>query len=76
MKSVEGTAHVAISDTGCGIPGDFMEQVFEPEFSPRGDGSGLGLFIVKQIVERAGGRITLENTRTGACANVWLPYLD
>lgn len=65
----EGTADVLISvtDTGIGIPQNKQEQLFEPfiqhdvSITRRYGGSGLGLAISKQIVETAGGEITLES---------------
>lgn len=50
---------VEVMDSGCGIPGDLQVQVFELFFTtkPRGEGSGLGLDIVQQIVRRHDGTI-------------------
>jgi hypothetical protein len=49
-----------------GAPARDLERIFEPFFRgsrPEGDGSGLGLSIVKRVVERLGGSIALENIR-------------
>ncbi len=50
-----------ISDTGCGIPEELHKTVFEPFFStkPANQGSGMGLAIVKEIVEAQGGHIAI-----------------
>ncbi|GAA0602139.1 HAMP domain-containing sensor histidine kinase [Caenispirillum bisanense] len=55
----DGRAVVSIADTGCGIPDDIRERIFEPFFTTKkaGEGSGLGLDIVRKIVERHGGTI-------------------
>ena len=58
------TAVFQIEDTGPGIPADDLERVFEPFYRGRqttGEGSGLGLSIVKRIVDRSGGKIEIEN---------------
>jgi two-component system, OmpR family, sensor kinase len=57
-------AVLQVEDTGPGLAAGDLERVFEPFFrgsQPQGDGSGLGLSIVKRIVERLGGTIALEN---------------
>ncbi len=56
-------AAVTISDNGHGIPADKMEKIFHPFFTTKdpGKGTGLGLFIVKQIVERNEGTIAVTS---------------
>ncbi len=55
--------HVAITDTGAGIPPEVMERIFETGFTTKkvGVGTGLGLSICSQIVQEHGGEITLES---------------
>ena len=76
---------IVVEDTGCGIPKENLEDVFERFYSSRpeqefGNNSGLGLSISKQIVEAHGGGIWAENiygnepdTPTGASFTVLLP---
>jgi two-component system NtrC family sensor kinase len=54
---------VSIADTGCGIEPDIKDRVFEPFFTTKkqGEGSGLGLDIVKRIVEKHNGIITFTS---------------
>lgn len=54
---------VTIEDSGRGIPPDVLSKVFEPEFTTKktGEGTGLGLWIAKQEVNRIGGKITVES---------------
>lgn len=59
-----GMAVVQIEDTGPGIPAGDLDRIFEPFFrgrQPAGEGSGLGLSIVKRIMDRSGGSIAIEN---------------
>jgi signal transduction histidine kinase len=56
--SERGWARVAIADTGAGIPAELLPRIFEPLFSTkRGGGMGIGLAIVREIIEGLGGRI-------------------
>lgn len=59
----DGECIISISDYGCGIPEKERESIFDrySEFRKRGKGSGLGLFIVKNIIDRYKGKIWLEN---------------
>jgi len=58
---------VSVSDTGKGVPEEIRDKIFSPFFTtkPAGEGSGLGLHIVSQIVEAHGGTIRLENNQAG-----------
>lgn len=55
---------LSVQDTGCGIPQQLQEQVFEPFFTTRsvGQGSGLGLSRVRGYLEQIGGFVTLSST--------------
>ena len=53
---------VAIADNGKGIAADDQARVFQPQFTTKQSGSGLGLALAKQIVVQAGGRIWFEST--------------
>jgi PAS domain S-box-containing protein len=52
---------IAVADTGAGIAADVLPKVFEPLFSTKSFGTGLGLPMVKQIVEQHGGTITITS---------------
>ena len=72
--SAADMAEIVISDSGPGIPPAILPRVFEPLFSTKSFGTGLGLPTAKQIVEQHGGTITLANTPAGgATARIRLP---
>ena len=50
-----------VEDNGCGIPPDLLPMIFEPRWSTSTSGSGLGLPIVKRLVEGWGGRVEVES---------------
>ncbi|MSQ77640.1 MAG: hypothetical protein EXR97_04195 [Nitrospiraceae bacterium] len=54
---------LTVRDTGCGMPEEHMKQAFEPFFTTKaiGDGTGLGLFISREIVVSHGGSLTIES---------------
>ncbi|MFC1857098.1 nitrogen regulation protein NR(II) [Thermodesulfobacteriota bacterium] len=65
---------VAIGDAGCGIPDDIIEKIWDPFFTTKEKGTGLGLGIVKNIIESHGGNIQIVNNPVrGACVNIELP---
>jgi two-component system NtrC family sensor kinase len=60
--SEAGWARVAIADTGSGIAADVLPHIFEPLYSTkRGAGMGIGLAIVREIVQGFGGRVSVES---------------
>ncbi|HTU35452.1 MAG TPA: ATP-binding protein [Candidatus Acidoferrum sp.] len=65
---------VLVEDTGPGVPPEFREQVFNPFFTSKKEGVGLGLAIVAKFVDDHRGSIHLEpNCGPGACFRVFLP---
>jgi len=66
---------ISIADNGPGIPQDLLDKIWDPFFTtkPVGKGTGLGLSISFGIIEAHGGRITVENTKTGAKFTITLP---
>jgi signal transduction histidine kinase len=69
-----GRLQLTVADSGPGIPAADLEKIFEPLFTTRPDGLGLGLSISRTIVERLGGTITVRNRPgRGAAFTVELP---
>lgn len=66
--------HLSVHDSGEGIPADVIDHIFEPLFSTRKTGSGLGLTAAHQAVERMGGTISAESEPgKGSVFHVFLP---
>jgi signal transduction histidine kinase len=60
-------AELTIEDEGGGIPGDILPKIFDPYYTTKDQGSGIGLYMVKMIVENSmGGRVEAANTGKGA----------
>lgn len=65
---------VCVSDTGKGIPQEQINRIFEPFYTTKKKGTGLGLMIVRRIVRAHSGRIELESDPAkGTTFRVWLP---
>ena len=65
---------VRVEDNGKGIPNDVKLRVFNPFFSTKAEGSGLGLAMTKKIVEDVGGRIQLNShDGVGTAVTIFLP---
>ncbi|MFI3295109.1 MAG: ATP-binding protein, partial [Rikenellaceae bacterium] len=64
-RTPDGDPMVVVEDNGKGIVMSERSKLFEPNFTTKGDGSGLGLPISKEIVERWGGEITYANRPSG-----------
>lgn len=66
---------VEITDSGGGIPADIRDRIFDPFFTtkPMGEGTGLGLDIVRRIVTKHQGRIELQSQPGHTTFSVWLP---
>ena len=65
---------VSVSDTGGGIPQEQINRIFEPFYTTKKKGTGLGLMIVQRIVRAHNGRIELEsNVGHGTTFRIWLP---
>ena len=70
----EGFIEISVEDTGRGISSDDAERLFQPFFTTKPEGVGLGLTMSRKIVEKHGGRLSLENRPEGGTkARVILP---
>ena len=66
--------HLSIQDSGVGIPGEDMNKLFDPFFSTKEGGIGLGLSIAHRIIDQHRGKIEVESVPgKGTLFTVWLP---
>lgn len=69
-----GWINLAVSDNGPGIPTDKLKAIFEPFYTTRTQGTGLGLAVVKTVAQSHQGEIGVSNLKTGgACFTLQLP---
>lgn len=75
IKKVSKNIQIKINDNGTGIPKDIIKRIFEPFFTtkPQGEGSGLGLDIVKKIIKKHKGNINVESEPGNTTFTITLP---
>jgi PAS domain S-box-containing protein len=79
IRTDRDDTHVKISftDTGGGISAENLSRVFEPYFTTKSSGSGLGLLIVRRIIREHGGEIAIESSEgKGLTLTIRLPFVD
>jgi two-component system sensor histidine kinase FlrB len=72
-RGAHGRAQIVVSDNGPGVPAHIRERIFEPFFTTRARGNGIGLSIVKSVVEAHQGTVSLAETSCGATFIIDLP---
>ena len=76
-RNESGEVFVSVRDSGPGFPAGLAEQLFEPFFSTKSEGTGMGLAIARSIVEAHGGSLSGENCEEGgAVFTVRLPSAE
>jgi signal transduction histidine kinase len=68
-------AEILVQDSGPGIPADAVEKIFQPFFTTKATGTGLGLAVVRRIVEGHGGSIEVSRISPGAEFRLRLPLV-
>lgn len=79
IRTDRDDTHVIISftDTGGGISAEDLGRVFEPYFTTKSSGTGLGLLIVRRIVREHGGELSIASSEgSGLTLTIRLPYMD
>lgn len=85
LRVNDDSAHLAkgeyvkifFNDTGCGIPESIIDRIFDPYFTTKDKGSGLGLSTSLAIIKKHGGNILVESEKgTGTTFTVYLPTTD
>ncbi len=75
-RLVDGMVEISVIDRGQGVDPKQMENIFNPFFTTKKDGIGLGLAIVSKIVDLHGGKITVESEQgKGSVFRVFLPFV-
>ncbi len=70
-------AWLTVADTGSGIPSEQLNRIFEPFYTTKQKGTGLGLMIVQRILRDHGGRVELESrVGVGTTFRLWLPLRE
>src|SRR5579859_3346847 len=75
-RTPNGRAQIVVSDNGPGVPVSIRERIFEPFFTTRARGNGIGLSIVKSVVEAHEGSVHLADSGVGATFVIELPAED
>ncbi|MCL1472368.1 hybrid sensor histidine kinase/response regulator [Argonema antarcticum] len=75
LTRIDPMVKISITDSGKGIPEEIISRIFEPFFTTKnaGEGSGLGLDIVKKIVEKHSGKIEVESKPGQTTFSVFIP---
>ncbi|HLK31643.1 MAG TPA: GAF domain-containing protein [Terriglobales bacterium] len=69
-----GMVQLQVADNGSGISSENLNRIFEPFFTTKAElGTGLGLWVSRQIVEKHGGTIAVESSPAGTCFTISLP---
>ncbi|MEY2525629.1 MAG: hypothetical protein QOE73_400, partial [Verrucomicrobiota bacterium] len=79
IRTDRDDTHVLVSftDTGGGISAENLSRIFEPYFTTKSTGTGLGLLIVRRIVREHGGELSVESSEgKGLTLTIRLPYID
>ena len=70
----EGTVSVSVRDTGCGMTPEVLAKLFQPLFTTKARGIGLGLVVVKNLIQANGGHIEVQSEPgQGTTFSVTLP---
>ncbi|HEY4187364.1 MAG TPA: ATP-binding protein [Polyangia bacterium] len=73
VKRTDDTAEITVTDSGSGISAENLPKIFDPFFSTKAKGTGLGLALVQQIAAEHGGRAEVESTPAGTTFRLVLP---
>src|SRR5438309_7128964 len=73
-RSIDGNVEISVIDRGSGIEPGHLENIFNPFFTTKSDGVGLGLAIVSKIIDEHDGRIVVEShPGEGSVFRVYVP---
>ncbi len=73
-KEADGRVSIRVSDTGCGISREDIARIFQPFFTTKAEGSGLGMAVVKKVMDRHQGKIQVRSDEgKGTAVTLSLP---
>jgi signal transduction histidine kinase len=76
MSSCKNKIYIDVQDNGLGIPEDILENIFDPYVTAKENGTGMGLYMSKTIIEaNMGGKLSAENNNIGALFKIELPVI-
>lgn len=70
---VKSAICLTVTDNGCGIPDEIRHRVFDPFFTTRPQGTGLGLAVVRAVAEAHGGEVLLQSGDNGTSISICIP---
>ena len=73
---VNSTVSLSILDTGSGIPKSDYDKIFDPFYTTKSNGTGLGLSMVRSVVERANGTIEIKSSTEGSTITMIFPLIQ
>lgn len=74
VQSAGDGVSIEVEDNGGGIPEASLARIFEPDYTLKAGGTGLGLAVVRQAVAAHDGTVTARNGAAGAIFEVWMPF--
>lgn len=75
-RATEEGVSMSLEDNGIGIPDDMINRIFEPYFTTKADGTGLGLTMAYKVVKEHGGDIRVQSEQgKGTCFTIQLPMM-
>ncbi len=76
MEAENGSARIAVADSGPGIPPDVLKRIYERDFTTKRNGTGIGLYVARALVQLHGGKIRVESRpELGTRVEIVLPLL-
>ncbi|MBI1359586.1 MAG: PAS domain-containing protein [Alphaproteobacteria bacterium] len=69
-----GALEISVQDNGPGVPESAISRIFEPFYTTKSGGAGVGLAVVAEIMSAHGGFVVLDNSPRGACLRLLFPF--
>jgi two-component system nitrogen regulation sensor histidine kinase GlnL len=74
LPRARGALEISIADNGPGVPESAVARIFEPFYTTKSSGAGVGLAVVAEIMNAHGGFVVLDNSPGGACFRLLFPF--